>query len=394
MTAFPRWLPGVVLIGSLTSTVEAQTDHSGDCSGTFTAAGNPHRLVGHCIVPAGGSLTLQSGVVLEGGVYSLLIDGQLNANGVTFNNASLNYRAGSSGTLENSTLSGNLTISTGGTTEVNAAAPVIRGNTINAAALGINVTGTSRPAITGNTITTDGTGIRYNGTAGGTASGNVIRFSPEGRNSRVGVEIMDAASPVVDDNTVEDDPRRADYGIAVDIDVESTTRVTNNRLRATADDVPLRLASGIFALASTAVVSGNVFPLGEGAGIGLYGAVVVDSRYEAVNGTSSFLLTGAISVSAEATLTIATGVTLDGVRNTLSIDGELQADGVTFNDVYLTYRAGAGGTIENCTLRGQTPVAAGGNSVVNPAVPVIRENRIISSGVGIEVSLTARPTIT
>ncbi len=108
---FLRFLSGVAFLGSLTSLVDAQTDHSGNCSGTFTAAGNPHRLVRTCTVPVGETLTLESGVILEGGGWTLSVDGQLNADGVTLSEAPLNFRGGSGGGIQNSTLSGRSPIS-------------------------------------------------------------------------------------------------------------------------------------------------------------------------------------------------------------------------------------------------------------------------------------------
>ena len=60
-------------------------DHSGVCSGTFLAADNPHNLTADCDVPAGQTLTLEAGVILdiEGNSTGIELDvfGTLNSQG-------------------------------------------------------------------------------------------------------------------------------------------------------------------------------------------------------------------------------------------------------------------------------------------------------------------------
>src|SRR5690349_12309575 len=63
----------------------AALDHSGICTGTFAALQNPHVLTGFCQVPAGQTLTIQPGVVLEGQGNTLQIVGSLNAAGTALN---------------------------------------------------------------------------------------------------------------------------------------------------------------------------------------------------------------------------------------------------------------------------------------------------------------------
>jgi len=50
---------------SLFSTVTHANDLSGTCTGTITAVGSPHQLIGNCTVPAGQTLSIEPGVVLN-----------------------------------------------------------------------------------------------------------------------------------------------------------------------------------------------------------------------------------------------------------------------------------------------------------------------------------------
>lgn len=75
------------LVSLVWSTSANAVDHSGTCSGTFLAVDNPHQLVGTCTVPAGETLTLEPGVVLDiqgvaPGAF-LDVDGTLLADNVT-----------------------------------------------------------------------------------------------------------------------------------------------------------------------------------------------------------------------------------------------------------------------------------------------------------------------
>ncbi|MCI0635303.1 MAG: right-handed parallel beta-helix repeat-containing protein [Actinobacteria bacterium] len=388
-----RVLAGCFFLVLLPGLAKAQTDHRGTCSGVFTASGNPHRLTGGCTVPASEVLTLEPGVVLEGANNTLAIDGELNASGVTFRSVSLSYRTGSGGTLENSTLSPSTSISIGGSLVTDPASPVIRGNTIDATNIGVDVSGTARPTIEGNRITAANVGLDFSGTAAGTASGNTIRFRPETGGNRTGVRIFNVASPSVTGNTIEDDPTRNDTGVLLSVDAESTASVTANSIATSGGDRPVILSVAFFAASAGATFSGNTFSPGVALPFSVQGALGTDGELEPVQGIETLVFQSTVSVSDGATLTVASGMTLEGANNTLAIDGTLNASGVTFRTVFLSYRTGSGGTIENSTLSPSGGISIGGSLVTDPASPVIRGNTIDAANIGVDVSGTARPTI-
>jgi len=105
-------------------------------------------------------------------------------------------------------------------------------------------------------------------------------------------------------------------------------------------------------------------------------------------------LTGSCTVPAGETLTIGSGTTLDGQGYDLWVEGTLNADGVMFNQVDIRYRDGSGGTLENSTIEGSTPIDVYSSSQLSPTAPTIRNNTIVATSTAIRVSGTARPTIT
>ncbi len=371
----------------------AQTNHSGTCAGTFTAAGNPHRLTSTCTVPSGQTLTLGAGVIMEGLGNTLLVDGTLNADGATFNNAAVSYRVGSGGTIEDSTFSAATPISLSGTSVLSPAQPTIRNNTITGTSYGIYITGTSRPSVTGNTIETNNYGLYYSDTAAGTALNNTIRFLPEGANGRHGIYLTDSASPSVRDNTIQDDPTRSDIAIQVLVSPASSADIRNNSVCASIDDQPLVFGPGYFAATAAAVVAGNTFPCGPLTSVGVSGTFATDSQLDPVEGVNSFHLTTTTTAASGIRLTFPSGTRLDCRSHNLFVDGIFSANSVTFTNANLNYRDGSGGVIDRSTISGSIPIQVAGSSTVTPAQPSFKFNTIDGSTYGVYISGTGRPQI-
>lgn len=361
---------------------------------TFAAVNGQATLVLPSTVStaSGVPLTIVSGLTLSGGTLSL--HGPLHADGVTFDATQLYYYDGSGGTLENSVLSGNNPIYLQSSSVVAAASPLIRNNTVTSSnSTAINVFGTSTPALEGNQITTNHRGIWFAGTSGGSATGNQIGFVPEGSSNRLAIGIDGDASPLVDSNTLLDDPIRSDSGIWVGISPASTAQVTGNDICATGMDGPLLINPGFFATQSTAVIADNVFNCGLGDGVTLLGATVTEATtVAAVNGQDHFNLASSITVNGGQQLTLASGLTLTG-NGTIYVQGVLDANGVHFEDVRLQYSDGSGGVIENSVISGLTPVNLSGSSVTDPAAPTLRNNTIDGISRAVRVDGTAQPVI-
>ena len=374
---------GLTLLGSTVAANSTVTAVNGQTS--FTLASS-------VTVNENQALTLASGLTFVGG-GGFNVYGDLDANGVIFDDIYVNYYDRSGGVLENSSVSQSSPIYLSGSLVTDPPAPTLRNNTIVASSTAIDVNGTAAPMLVGNTITTNSRGLSYSGTSAGTATGNQIVFVPEGSNSRRGIEIRNAASPVVDGNMVHDDPTRRDFGVEIDVTADSATQVINNSLCATADDEPLRISPGIFAAGSTASISGNLFDCGLGAGITLLGSTVAsNSTVTAVNGQSSFNLSSVVTVNTDQVLTLASGLIFAGGGG-FNVYGDLDADGVTLDDVEVNYYDGSGGVLENSVLTESSPIYLSGSSVIDPPAPVLRNNSITSSSVAINVNGTARPTI-
>lgn len=95
-------------------------------------------------------------------------------------------------------------------------------------------------------------------------------------------------------------------------------------------------------------------------------------------------------------LTLESGVQLEantGTR-TLNVDGLLNAENVTIDNVNINYRDGSGGTLQNSVLSGSTPITVGGTSVVGRATSSIFQNTINASSTGIDIRGTSVPTVT
>ena len=404
-------------------------DHSGICTGTFLAADNPHVLVGNCTVPAGDSLTLETGVVLDASSGSALsVDGTLLADSVTIDNASIDFRAGSAGAISNSTVTGSAPISVADSTLVAPAAPTLQANVIVATSgsaisvsgtaepiidantitttsglASIRISGSSQPIITGNEITTNSRGLDYSGTAAGSASGNTIVFSGT-THDREGIYLFGDASPVVEGNTIGDDVDREDVGIELSVSAASTATVSNNQICVTGGDAPFRFGGGFFGAAMNATVTGNV---PDPACDAFSGALLpsatlsTDTVLRVVNGVSSYALErlATWTVPADVTLTLQPAITLDVEGRGgfgLTVDGTLDVDGATVANADIDFRAGSEGTIgNNSTIIGASPISIADATGIEPTSPTIENSTITAtSGAALTVSGFSEPTIT
>lgn len=399
-----------------TATTAAATDHTGTCIGTFASADNPHRLTGQCTVSAGQTLTIQAGVTLDGQNFTLVVLGTLDVTGATLTNVTLDYRDGSAGTVQTSTIqklsaTNQALIQLSGASSVNPATPLFQGNTINQAAGAgsfgaVVVSGTARPTLTGNQVTSNTVGLHYGGTAAGSATGNTIGFLANGASSRRAIQIDGGASPTVSGNTVLDDPSRNDFGIDLgSLNAASTAAVTGNAVCATGSDVPFRFGLGVFGASVNATVSGSTLPCGGGAGrVIAAGTTDGDTALRALDGSGAYRIEGGWTVAAGQTLAIPAGITLDGQNNQITVNGAVNATGATLTNLTLDYRDGSGGTVQASTLQKTTSTNQGviqlsGSSSVNPAVPAFLNNtiKLLAGGTsfaGFYVNGTARPTIT
>ncbi|MGE3540528.1 MAG: right-handed parallel beta-helix repeat-containing protein [Candidatus Tectimicrobiota bacterium] len=347
-------------------------------------------------VASGVTLTIASGVTVQGQSRTLVVNGSLQADGVTFMDVFVDYRDGGAGNLRNSTLTGTGPISLSGTSTLTPATPIISNNTITTSGVAIDIRGTARPTVRDNVITTNSRGLRYADASGGTATSNTIRFQLQGSSSRVGIEVNNSASPGVENNTIEDDPTRNDTGIYLGVDALSTAAVRTNNICTTGGDTPLVFGLGVFRVPIQVSVSGNTFPCGLGTGAQIVsGTVNNNAQLQALNGFSTYTIQSTVTVAAGVTLTIPGGLTLQGqsFNRSLVVNGVLNATGATFVDVSLDYRDGSGGTVQNSTFMGSSPIAFSGSSPLTPAAPVITGNTITATSVGIDVSGTARPTL-
>jgi len=422
-------------------------DVGGACTGTWAPADNPVVFLSTCTVPVGETLSILPGVIVSGQGHTLFVDGTLAADDATTTNLLLSFRPGSGGTINGSEVTGSgffstaiaitnaspslvgntvsavgVAISVGGTSTVAAAQPVISGNTITASSRGVDVAGTARPMITGNTITTSGSGsvgLEYSGTPAGSATGNIIGFEAEAGSNRVGVQLLQGASPVIDGNTITDDATQTDTGIVLDVTGVSTAQVTDNDVCVTGSDTPIRLGPGPFADAALAQVSGNMFTCGLAAGFGLQGTIDEDSTLKSIEGLSNLRFSSTVVVAAGSRLAIPEGFAVDGTGHTLAVDGTLEVDDATITNLFVSFRAGSGGTISETELTVSsffstaiaitnaspslvgntvtavgTAISVGGTSTVAAAQPVISGNTITASSRGVDMSGTARPTIT
>jgi parallel beta-helix repeat protein len=410
----------------------AQTDHTGTCSGTFAAAGNPHRLTGDCTVPAGETLTLEAGVLLEGQNRRLFVEGALEADAATFQDVDAEYRSGSSGTVENSSFAGSSSvrlagasaapvldgntidagdrfdlaaIDVGGTAQPmitnntitsvrvgvlcrDNAAPTISGNDIRGTGSGIEVTGSARPVITNNTITMvqgRSVAISFDGTTAGEARGNTIGFGFSSAGLRSGIDLSGQAAPVIDGNVINDFPGVSDIGIGIRTAAAAAPTVINNSVCATGDDRPLLVTPTFFDRQSNAVVAGNDFPCDLRLVAIDGGTLTGEGVMREADGISSFLLISTFFVGSSAALSVGPDVTFAARGNSLTVRGSLNADGVAFANTRIDLDPGSSGTIAGSSF---TSGPGFGPSIVdvNGATLVLTNSSIEGSGTAVVVA--------
>jgi hypothetical protein len=224
-------------------------------------------------VPVGATLTIAPGITLTGGV--VFVDGAFNAVGtssasrdVVFNDVYVSFSSSGTGTLQSCTVNQtqNYVALTGAQTVTGCTftaasyyalfvadgQPTISDNTINGTATnGIYVNG-GTPLISGNAVTASSVGI-YAAGGGGTVTGNTIGFSGGG-SGRTGIRVAGSAAPLVNGNTILDDPAANDTGILVESGAgNALTQILNNLICATGGDTFISLPPGF-----TGTVSGNV----------------------------------------------------------------------------------------------------------------------------------------
>ncbi|MGR9108131.1 MAG: right-handed parallel beta-helix repeat-containing protein [Gammaproteobacteria bacterium] len=377
-------------------------------SGTFNNAaqlkpvnGITNFIVSSIVVANGASFTIPAGItVSSGGNFdrTITIDGNFDADGAVFDRVVLSYRSGSSGLVQNSAFTGTRVISLSGTSVTNPAAPSFVGNTIDATSEGFYINGTATPTITGNTITTNSRGLYYFQNSGGTASGNTIGFLIDAGSSRIGIDVDNDASPVLDQNTLTDDPNRNDTAIDIsNITRASGVAVTNNSICTTGSDQAFNLGFGFFENGTAATISGNNLVCDPAASIPvLTGSFNGSATLAPVNGINSFVI-ASITIANGGSFTIPAGITVSSGGNfdrTITIDGTFDADGVVFDRVQLSYRAGSGGLVQNSTFDGTQVISLSGTSVTNPASPSFVGNTINATNYGFFIRGTAIPTIT
>jgi len=380
-------------------------EHSGVCSGVFSASDNPHVITSSCTIPAGSTLLVEPGVEVVGS--TLFADGTLSASQVVFEGVNVRVRSGGSAVIDQSTFdggslefqdgsSGSLTGSdytsrfclniddASPTVQANTitqtetgsssdgicidstsapAQPLIDGNTIlGTRSEGIVVTGTAQPTVTNNQITVvRGTGIEFRDTSGGEASGNVVDFVADEVDARIGLALREETSALVQGNTIADDVFRTEIGLEVEVEASSTVQVTGNEVSCSGTDVPLRIGADVLAGSFTGDVSGNTFTCGLAGRLELgTGTPSDDVTLGAFLGETRYLLSTSLTVPAGQMLTVEPGVELVG--SSLSVDGTLSATQATFGDVIVNVRSGGSALIDQSTFNGGSLQFRGGSS--------------------------------
>jgi len=352
----------VLFLGVLATPVVNAIDYSGNCNGTIPAAGSPHRLVGTCTVPAGDSLTIEAGAVLNGQNNTLFVDGTATANQVTLDRIRVTSRVGGQVNVDQADFTGTATWvrfdagSSGSVTNsafnntsciiIADASPTITGNTLTNMAQGICISGTSigapaNPTIQNNNIIVRTTGLGFTaGTAKGVINNNTIAFTGTSA-SRRAFNLNGDVSPVITNNTIQDDVDRSDFGFDINVTQRSTLQVTGNNVICSGGDTPIRSQMGIFADSFAGNVGGNTFSCDLSiVRFQIGGTLQGTSTLGALNGSSVFQFYTTLTVPAGQTFTLSPGISLYGVSHTLSVSGTVVADQVTSDNVRTTVNAG------------------------------------------------------
>jgi len=295
---------------------------------TWTVADSPIRVVGTVTVNSGGTLTIASGVTVQF-TYgnTIIVNGTLNASsGVTFN-----YISGFSTSI--------LSVESGG-----------------------------HMYLTDCTFTGWGYNVTYTANSEGTISGC----------STLDVLSVYSASVIVSNSSITTLYLR-NSAMVTGCTIGSLTvsggdpTITNNRLTGTS---PIAITDPDLILTK---ISGNTYTASDPY-ISIYGTLDGSRTLNPLDGISKYQLSNDLTVASTATLTIASGVTVQFTYgNTIIVNGTLNASsGVTFNYIsgfstsilsvesgghmYLTdctftgwgynvtYKTGSSGTVNHCTI--------------------------------------------
>ena len=364
----------VVLLALLGShqTSFAQTDHSGPVWGTWTAAGNPHRLNNTVSVGAGQTLTIESGVVVEGRNVSFIVFGTLTVSEATLRDVRLSIAEGSAATISDTAFESRSTVNITSNTIGGATQPTFERCTVDVSSNFLFASGTSGPVIRDCDITTDGYGVRLAGTGAASVTDNEFHFRSEGNSSRSAIHITDAGTHSVTGNRVFDDPLRNDQPVRLEVASGSQLVFDNNQIITQPGTIGVRIAIDAFAMASSLSIAGNSFSNTIASErYGLLGTLTSDGRLPQAPGGVSYSIAGRITVNAGVTLDVDNGVTLFGSGQQLAVSGNLNGTDVTFHDVSLQYLDQSSGTLEQCLINGGS-ISCTSNTEAARSTPTFR----------------------
>ena len=192
------------------------------------------------------------------------------------------------------------------------------------------------------------------GAASGTVSGNTVNFVSTlsgGTPGRTGIRVRDTAGPVVDGNTITNDPSAADTGIDLGaLLFASAAQVTNNSVCATGQDTALSASLNVLAGSRQrggewdhpAVRCGRWVRAGRATESG----TVTLGAFGPFAAQPSYRVTEPLTVAGGREFDGAGGDNVDGQGNTVTVSGTMVVDGATVNDLVLTVAgdvAGHGG---------------------------------------------------
>ena len=326
---------------------------SGDCLATdipgqnitvntvWDVAHSPYNLTGTVSVRSGATLTIQSGVQVQGGALTINDNnssGTLSANGVTFNNK-VYLDPGATATLSGNHFNGGADVAAelanslaGNIFPANATVNIQSGAIITAVVFPV-ITGVSTYSLDGVCCSGDGLFVRGGGTltiaGGNTLSGNRLNVSDDGSGGTLMANGVTFAGNVT-------------------LYPGATATLSGNSFQSGKVDVAPQLAVSLV---------GNTFP--GNATVNIQSRVITTAVvFPVITGVSTYSLDGVccsgdgLFVRGGGTLTIAGGNTISGSRLNVSDDGSggtLVANGVTFGN-QLNFGSGSNGTLRYDTF--------------------------------------------
>jgi parallel beta-helix repeat protein len=354
LAAFASWFPATAF----------SIDLSGECTGILPAG--DHVLIGGCTVPAGETLTFESGANLQGASNKIDVSGTVNGSSFTVQTGNfvvqsggvlhldqmtysgiadfISYLGGSSGSVTNSNFNMVDSNSSPHVIQIDAASPNISGNTINANN-GVQISGDgANPTIENNIFNFKTVGITFDDASStGTVNNNTFTFLPEGGVVATAIRVNGDASPTITNNIINDDSQNMDFGIHLAINAGSSVQVTDNTICATNDDAPMILDPDFFAIGSAATISGNILDCGWARGIGLGGTTTADGVLTTIQGQSEFFLQNHLTISPTDTFTINSGKIISHDFKAISANGTLNGSNFAIDNTFVV--ANAGGTV-------------------------------------------------